>query len=65
MDTTIWAKLRDSPRLSWHVVGRGGATRCGRWIPVPSPSAADLPMGEKSCESCTRLVLHDQERAAG
>ena len=60
-----WAKLRDDPHLSWHIVGRirGGATRCGRWISVPSPSADDLPLGEKSCESCARLTLHDQEKA--
>jgi hypothetical protein len=65
MDTTIWAKLRDSPRLSWHIVGRmrGGATRCGRWIPVPSPSADDLPLDEKSCETCLRLDKRDRERA--
>jgi len=63
MDTILWAKLRDDPRLSWHIVGRGGATRCGRWIPVPSPSADDLPMGEKSCETCLRLTAWDAERA--
>ena len=65
MDTTVWVKLRDSPRLSWHIVGRMrfGATRCGRWIPVPSPTADDLPMGEKSCESCARLLIHDHEKA--
>jgi hypothetical protein len=64
MDTTVWTKLRDSPRLSWHIVGRVrfGATRCGRWIPVPSPSANDLPMGEKSCETCLRLTAWDAER---
>jgi len=63
MDTQ-WVKLRDSPRLSWHVVSEAG-TRCGRvlWHDLAIVSA-DLPMGEKSCESCARLVLHDAEKVA-
>lgn len=29
-----------------------------------SPTSETLPLGEPSCETCTRLVLHDQEQAA-
>lgn len=68
----LWIKLRDAPRLSWHIVEGdhtrcgpcpGGHTRCGRSIVVPSHTATDLPMGERSCESCARLLIHDQEKA--
>ena len=75
MDTTLWAKLRDDPRLSWHVVwktfteqGSSRLTyrqmRCGRWVGESSLTVDDLPLNEKSCESCARLTLHDQEQAA-
>ena len=64
MDTTLWVKFRPDLRLSWHVVGKGGYTRCGRPFMVDAPSAVDLPLDEKSCESCARLVLHDQEKVA-
>ena len=59
---TLWVKLRNVPELSWHVVGKGGYTRCGRPFLAPSPSTFDLPMGEKSCESCLRLIEHDKEK---
>lgn len=53
-----FAKVR-----SWHVVltiTRTGSalTRCGRLIPQPRIQDA-LPLDEKSCESCLRLVAHD------
>ena len=71
-DTTLWIKLRDAPRLSWHIAtGRGVTTerifvRCGREIVYyPCPSAYDLPMGERSCETCLRLTEHDAEKASG
>ena len=56
-DTTLWVKLR-----SWHVLANG-MTRCGRVFVVPSPTADDLPMGERSCETCLRLTAHDAEKA--
>jgi hypothetical protein len=77
----LWVKLRDDPRLSWHVVHEGdvpngGSTRCGRpfgrldpmqqGMDDPSrPFVVDLPQNVKSCNTCAALVLHDQEKAAG
>ena len=53
----IWVKIR-----SWHLVARG-RTRCGRVFMIPSPTADDLPLGERSCETCLRLMAWDQEKA--
>lgn len=63
MDRTTWAKLHGGKRLSWHVETDPGATRCGRWLLADAPRANDLPLGDRSCESCLRLVARDQERA--
>jgi len=49
--------------LSWHVVSVMGRTRCGRLWTDTDPRSDDLPLGEKSCETCARLILHDAERA--
>jgi len=62
MDTTIWAKLRDDPRLSWHVIS-GDYTRCGRRRPEPGATADNLSVLAKTCESCMKWTLRDQERA--
>jgi hypothetical protein len=58
MGTTLWVKIR-----SWHAVGKGGDTRCGRQFWADAPSAFDLPMGEKSCETCLRWLKRDEEKA--
>ena len=68
-DATRWVKFRVDPRLSWHVVRNGEIppwiwARCGRWAGESPLTAEDLPLDGKSCESCCRLVLHGQERAA-
>ncbi len=72
MDATRWVKLHDAPRLSWHIdvpdrLNAAGVpdhwTRCGLWADADAPMASDLPLGERSCETCTRLVIHDAERA--
>ena len=47
--------------VSWHVVridrSRGGfiRTRCGRYVPE-GQIEEQLPLGEKSCETCLRLA---------
>jgi hypothetical protein len=58
-----WARLR-----SWHSIRtytRVGSilTRCGRLIGPDHQIVDVLPLGERSCESCLRLVAHDGERA--
>jgi hypothetical protein len=63
MPDTLWVKRRDDHRLSWHIVGTLGMTRCGHAIMVPSMSADVLPILAKSCETCLRLAKHDQEKA--
>jgi hypothetical protein len=55
--STLWVKIK-----SWHLVANG-RTRCGRLYVIPSPTVDDLPLGERSCESCARLLIHDQENA--
>jgi hypothetical protein len=50
--------------VSWHVVridrSRGGfiRTRCGRYVPE-GQIEEQLPLGEKSCETCLRLAATD------
>jgi hypothetical protein len=67
---TIYAKL-----YSWHQLeieapaATGGdtssalvaLTRCGREVPGDAPTSPTLPLGEPSCETCLRLVRHDEE----
>ena len=61
MGATFWIKRRT--HLSWHLAREGNhATRCGLWVETPI-TADDLPLGEKSCETCLRLVEHDAEKA--
>jgi hypothetical protein len=53
---------------SWHrvaPVSRGGLpkTRCGRWADLAAPVSDELPIGEKSCETCLRLHARDEETA--
>ena len=50
--------------VSWHVVwidrslGRAILTRCGRYVPE-GEIEKQLPLGEKSCETCLRLAATD------
>lgn len=58
-----WVKI-----VSWHIatgVYRSGriGTRCGRAAKENAPQSPTLPLDEKSCETCTRFALHDEERA--
>lgn len=55
-----WVKI-----VSWHavrMVSRGGMvqTYCGRWMPVGTPTVAELP-GGKSCESCLRITARQDD----
>ncbi len=63
MDTTRWVKLHAGPRLSWHIAVPGWErvhpTRCGLRARDGAPTADDLPLGERSCETCLRLVARD------
>lgn len=57
-DVTIrWIKLE-----SWHIVTASG-TRCGLEVDPEEVHgySEDLPLGEKSCETCLRLRAHDDE----
>ena len=67
MDAITWIQLHPTVhpgrRLSWHVVFHEIWTRCGRLPDVDAPRAVDLPLGERSCETCARLVIHDVEPA--
>jgi hypothetical protein len=46
---------------SWHILdgteGGQDLTRCGRWVPNKATieHSADLPLSDKSCETCLRL----------
>lgn len=64
MDTTGWIKLRPDKRLSWHIVFREVWSRCGFFFSAAAPRADDLPLGEKSCETCLRLAAWDAERVS-
>jgi len=50
-----WAQIR--PGLSWHALNpdRFGVTYCGR-IEFRARFLDKLPGGEKSCESCLRII---------
>lgn len=56
------------PRGSWHSIltfTRNGSvlTRCGRLVPGPNHTLDDeMPLGQRSCESCLRLEAHDRAR---
>jgi len=63
MDDMVWVRIR-----SWHVVANRGlgfvVTMCGRRADeAPLVTTANLPMSQKSCETCARIVLHRQETA--
>jgi len=58
MVLSTWVKL-----VSWHLVTAPGRTRCGRNTGYRKV-ADDLPLGERSCETCLRLAAHDAEKAA-
>jgi len=51
-----WHALR-----TWTRVPRRVVARCGRTVEVDG-EAPTIPPNEKSCESCLRLTLHDQEQ---
>lgn len=61
---TTWVRFR--PELSFHLLkvtrSLTPETRCGREIPDGAERSEDLP-GGKSCETCARLLIWDQERA--
>lgn len=52
---------------SWHIIKTPTRmfdtyiTRCG--LKAVGNTANDLPLGEKSCESCFRYTARDAERA--
>jgi hypothetical protein len=54
---------------SWHVVLTPTRmfdtyrTRCGRTV-VTKDTRDDLPMGERSCETCLRLAVRAEESPA-
>jgi hypothetical protein len=57
-----WFKLK-----SWHAyryTSRGSRyiARCGKWTNGGDPLSNVLPLDERSCESCLRLLKHDAER---
>lgn len=63
MSDIDWVKID-----SWHIIemttrGGGKRTICGRYI--ASPTVVDLsqrlPLGEKSCETCARLILSRED----
>jgi hypothetical protein len=54
---------------SWHVIAlvddAGWHTRCGRLVMTePAPATGQLPLGEKSCETCLRLTVSDEGKEA-
>lgn len=59
MDNVTWAKVRDSDKVSWHIVS--GFTRvpgrsmapCGKML--TTEPVDNRPEG-KTCESCLRIV---------
>ena len=57
--TISWAKFRDDPHLSWHIVDSGEErVLCGRVLEGEPETSDHLPMHEKSCELCLRLHEH-------
>lgn len=78
MSATIdrWVRIRSWHRISHATPGTIDAvtTRCGRSAVVVGTlpggpfevhaTAEDLPLGDRSCESCLRLAAHDAENAA-
>jgi hypothetical protein len=61
VEDPLWVKIR-----SWHVVksqftSRGGTdmatTLCGRT--TSGPTAEEVPSGERTCESCLRILTKD------
>jgi len=58
----MWIKLRDAPRLSWHIVHESGMTLCGRWYDIPCPESDHEPLEGKTCETCLRIDKRNQER---
>jgi hypothetical protein len=61
MVTGVWMQIE-----SWHRVSvvdeAGWHTRCGRVTTGDAPVTDELPLDEKSCETCLRLVEHDAEQ---
>lgn len=55
-DPLFWVRIR-----SWHIVALGGRTLCGRTYAGGVTTTADLPLSQKSCETCARLSLHAVE----
>ena len=39
----------------------GAITRCGRRVPPPVTEFDDLPLTDRSCETCLRLTAHDAD----
>lgn len=54
-DSGSWHSLVKTDDRGWHL-------RCGRTITTEAaPASPTLPLGEKSCETCLRLTLLDQQ----
>lgn len=59
---TDWIRIRSWHAIrNWTRVPDRAVTLCGRT--ADGTVAADLPMGEKSCETCLRLSVHREEAA--
>ena len=57
----VWVRIS-----SWHALRAfelAAPTLCGRRAGPQADVSSELPMGEKSCESCARLILHAQDKA--
>jgi hypothetical protein len=39
----------------------GAITRCGRRVLPPIAELEELPLDERSCETCLRLIRHDED----
>ena len=61
------ADIRFVKIVSWHAIrrepnGPDADTYCGRYVAGSPLKSTDLPMGEKSCESCLRSVAREADR---
>lgn len=56
-----WVRIRSWHALRTYTRDGGGITRCGRRVVPPMERSVTLPLTDKSCETCTRLVLHDEQ----
>ena len=59
MSNQFWVRIR-----SWHALSglTAGHTLCGRRAGSDADVSDQLPSGEKSCETCLRLLARTLER---